>query len=65
MSLIPESWFTRVQKKKVFGRSDNNNDNNNIWNQRSLLLYNYISCGVGENLGYWLLGIQLAVTGQI
>ena len=29
MSLIPESWFTRVQKKKVFGRSDNNNDNNN------------------------------------
>ena len=27
VSLILESWFTRVQTKKVFGRSDNNNDN--------------------------------------
>ena len=32
MFLIPESWFTRVQKKRVFGRSDNNNDNNNRTN---------------------------------
>ena len=44
MSLIPESWFTRVRQEKVFGRSGNDNDNNNIWNQRSLLLYNDISC---------------------
>ena len=44
MSLIPESWFTGVRKENVFGRSDNDNDNNNILNQRSLLLYNYISC---------------------
>ena len=29
MFLIPESWFTRVQKKRVFGRSDNNNRTNN------------------------------------
>ena len=38
MSLIPESSFTRVRQEKVFGRSDNDNDNNNIWNQRYILL---------------------------